>query len=244
MASTYDYGRLGKRIKVHRKYRKITQRDLSQLSGVSMSTISKLEQGVAKNVTIEKINAIAAAMGISLSELVVDYDEEMDYTQYIDPDSPEDEEWDNERQYINMEKLQSLYTPVYQNYKVHTLIDFLIYLPLIDQGILCDALCRIDGGIYNKEDYALNVINNIIRAIPQSQARAYADAVNNLNRKIAEKKSPNLYRNSGEAISMDLHNAYSRLLRDKQFIWTKMANIMNELKDVYEKSSTLDTEGN
>ena len=56
-------------IKKLRKQRKLSQEELAKKSGVTYSTLIKLESGVNKNPTIRTIQQIAAALEVTLDEL-------------------------------------------------------------------------------------------------------------------------------------------------------------------------------
>ena len=59
---------VGQRIRNHRTQRGLSQEKLAELSGCHPTYIGQLERG-EKNATLESIERIAAALGISLSKL-------------------------------------------------------------------------------------------------------------------------------------------------------------------------------
>lgn len=61
---------IGLKIKELRKQQKLTQRDLAKKSGVSYSTLTKIETGVVQNSTIELLKKLATALGTTLDQLV------------------------------------------------------------------------------------------------------------------------------------------------------------------------------
>jgi len=61
---------LSKKIKELRKKTGWSQQKLAEKTGLSYSVVTKLEQGTAKQPTIQTIVKIANAFGISLDELV------------------------------------------------------------------------------------------------------------------------------------------------------------------------------
>jgi len=61
---------LAKRIKSYRKKCKWSQQKLAEKAGLSYNTITKIEQGAAKEPTIQTMIKIADAFGITLDELV------------------------------------------------------------------------------------------------------------------------------------------------------------------------------
>jgi len=63
---------LTKRLKQHREDRGITQKELSKMSGVSYSTLTKLESGVIKNPSVEAIIKITKALDLNVDDLIND----------------------------------------------------------------------------------------------------------------------------------------------------------------------------
>jgi len=61
---------LSKRIKSLRKKTRWSQQKLAEKAGLSYNAITKIEQGAAKQPTIQTIVKIADAFGISLDDLV------------------------------------------------------------------------------------------------------------------------------------------------------------------------------
>ncbi|HUP26162.1 MAG TPA: HAD-IA family hydrolase [Candidatus Limnocylindrales bacterium] len=63
---------LGKRLQEARQKAGLTQQDLCHKAGLSYSTLAKIERGAIKAPSIFTIQAIAAALGLSLNELLGD----------------------------------------------------------------------------------------------------------------------------------------------------------------------------
>lgn len=61
---------LAQNIKKFRKEHNLSQEQLSQKSGITYSTLSKIESGNNKNPTLETIKKIANVFGVGLDELV------------------------------------------------------------------------------------------------------------------------------------------------------------------------------
>lgn len=61
---------LSDKLKRYRKREKISQEALSKISNVTYSTIIKIESGVNKNPTIQTIQKIAKALGVTIDELL------------------------------------------------------------------------------------------------------------------------------------------------------------------------------
>ena len=65
-----DYELLGKRIYKLRKAKGWRLRDLSNESGVSLATLTLLENNRNTNVTVDTLGKIAVAFGLSFEELI------------------------------------------------------------------------------------------------------------------------------------------------------------------------------
>jgi len=61
---------LPRKIKRIREEKEITQKELAKMSGVSYSTLTKLETGVIKNPSFEVVLRIIKALEIDLSDLM------------------------------------------------------------------------------------------------------------------------------------------------------------------------------
>jgi transcriptional regulator with XRE-family HTH domain len=64
----------GSRVREARKRRGLTQRELSRLSGVSLSLITKLEQGEYGHTRLETLHRLAAVLGVPTSALTTERD--------------------------------------------------------------------------------------------------------------------------------------------------------------------------
>lgn len=62
---------VGKQIRIYRKARNMSQKELSRKAGLHYTYIGQIERGT-KNATIMSLNKISQALGISLSELLTD----------------------------------------------------------------------------------------------------------------------------------------------------------------------------
>ena len=67
--NTPDRKEIGQLIRHHRRARKMSLQDVSKLTGISISTISKLENN-AMELSYTRMMAISEALGVNLTELV------------------------------------------------------------------------------------------------------------------------------------------------------------------------------
>lgn len=68
----YNHKALGFRISKYREVRKLTQKQLSNLTGISKSYIADLETGVGNSVSLAKLIRIAEALNVSVDNLLCD----------------------------------------------------------------------------------------------------------------------------------------------------------------------------
>lgn len=61
---------IGRKIRSRRKQLNLTQEELAERSNLSITFISQIETEQRKNITIQRLNSIAAALDLSLSELI------------------------------------------------------------------------------------------------------------------------------------------------------------------------------
>ena len=55
------------------------------------------------------------------------------------------------------------------------MMQLIIYLPLMDDVQILEALRRIEGNIFGRESYVLDKLRYLLNHIPDSKAKRYAD---------------------------------------------------------------------
>ena len=70
MTHTIDWERLGERVHVARRRKRLTSTELAQLAGTTRTTISRLENGHKPWISLDVITRIAKACDVSLDYLV------------------------------------------------------------------------------------------------------------------------------------------------------------------------------
>ena len=158
---------LGKRVLKLRQKLGISQADLAMRADISKTYLGEFERGQRTNISISAIARIADSLGATISELFADIEQE-------------DLSWENDDTLTNalyQRRMEdACYPPKFEHYSVTTLMQFLVYLPLIKPQLLLDSLQRIGGSYAGYESYVMKQINFCISKIPQSPAREYADA--------------------------------------------------------------------
>lgn len=157
---------LGKRIRKLRKKLNISQAELSQRADLSKTYLGEFERGQRMNISISAIARIADILGVSLAELF----ENIEIS---------DASWERDDAFANalyQKKLEdACYPPEFEGFPVSTLMQFLVYLPLLQPQHILDSLLRIAGSFSGDESYVLKQINFCISKIPASSAKEYAD---------------------------------------------------------------------
>lgn len=157
------FKKIGIRVKQLRKNLKLNIADITEKSGLSAPYISDIEKGKRPKMSVAVLVDLAKALDVSVSDLLLG----------IEDEAASDEEYANELYYSKMEK--TCYPPQLEYYGVSTLLQVLLYLPLIRPQNLFDALQRIEGYFKGNETYVLDQVNWCISQIPASPAKEYAD---------------------------------------------------------------------
>lgn len=82
----YNQKALGLRISKYREIRNLSQKQLSNICGVSQSYIASIEIGVGKTVNMAKLANIADALNVSIDDLLCDSINKS-FKQYINKDN-------------------------------------------------------------------------------------------------------------------------------------------------------------
>lgn len=75
----------------------------------------------------------------------------------------------------NRQMSAALYPPGVEGFRVISLFQFLLYVPLLPAWDIYDVAMRVGGTYKDHERYILNLINNRIDKIQDSPARRFAD---------------------------------------------------------------------
>ena len=157
---------IGKRILKIRERLNIPQNELAYRAGLSKTYLGELERGQRDNVSVGKVAKIADVLGISMSELFSDIENEQ--VHWDQDNHLSDTLWQK-----NYE--DTFYPPVIAECEVTTLLQFLVYLPLLSEQDVLSVLSQFNGQFEGCELEILKSLNTCITKIPQSKAKAYAD---------------------------------------------------------------------
>lgn len=157
---------IGKRILKIRERLGIPQNELAHRAGLSKTYLGELERGQRDNISVGKLAKIADVLGISMSELFSDIENEQ---MHWDEDNHlSDALWQK-----NYE--DTFYPPSITECEVTTLLQFLVYLPVLSEQDVLNILSQFNGKFEGCELEILKSLNTCIAKIPQSNAKAYAD---------------------------------------------------------------------
>ena len=153
---------VGKNIAALRKQREMTQAELAKLSGISESSVNNIEVGRRGNISMSSLEAIAEALKVNMWELFY----ECDHDKYLDMTD----------ELIKREERvkKAFYPPMCEDYPISSLMEFLIYAPLMDWKCLADSVARIEGCHYSSEDYVFKQMAFLVADIEDGPALRYA----------------------------------------------------------------------
>ncbi len=166
---------LGERIRIIRKRKNLTQEELVDIIGddkMSLSTIKRLESGKG-SFDLIKLSRICEALECDLNDLLMDEDVVDGLKNLFPP-----EEWDNIPYVAEIQRLFYPKPPVFPSLgkrPILSVLQLMIYLPLMDERLLYDCLYRIEGNAFDNENYVLDKLSLLYRRIPDSRAKRYAD---------------------------------------------------------------------
>ena len=178
----YNKKDLGKRIAAKRHLAGITREGLIERIGddnMSLPTLNRIERGDS-HLNLDFLTMIAEAMGYKLQDLIDDESIRSNAEKlYFDPQADHD---DNRMEIDCAVYKQQLFYPMplkgsfYDNYPIKTLLQLILYLPLLDERLLYDSLLRIGGDLFRNEEYVLDQLLFLYKSIPESDAKRFADS--------------------------------------------------------------------
>lgn len=210
---------LPSRLKMLRQGAGLTQGQLAKKSGVSQSQISSIENG-DYNVRIKTLALLADALNINMSDFFIEFN----MTDKCMADSENDEYDSSEEDLHYYEVFKSYYPPKVYDLKISTLLEFIVYLPLIEPWALYSALQRIGGVFDRHEIYISEKIGDIIRDLPKSPEKDYADYVYSILQQRNETHAIDLSSYSDEIL--DNYNAYNDLIEKKKKLHLDIMDIL------------------
>lgn len=176
---------IGLKIKIFREKMGWTQAYLAEKAGVAQSSISSAENSQNDtHIYVDTLLRIARAFDIPITYF---------FQSYNDPDLSEDNYEDNEfdraealaQSMINRNIVAAFYPAPFtakfpSSYSpISTLLQFMVYLPLINQKLLWEFMHSFVGDYVGNERYIANQLGFLVHIIPDSPAKKYADFISN-----------------------------------------------------------------
>ena len=170
---------IGERIANLRRKLKLTQETLVEQVGeeyISLSTLKRIESGKGR-LDLLRLKRICDVLKCSITDLIED-NELREYLRICFPDEEGEESEKNIR--ATLEEQIVFYPKVSDNsllstMPILTLLQFVIYLPLIPEHILYDSLKAFSGQAFGYEFYVAKQLRRLYKSIPDSDAKRYAD---------------------------------------------------------------------
>ncbi len=167
---------VGNNIRNLRKSKNVTQEQLIEAIGdenLSLSTLKRIESGNG-GFNVGRLSLICKALDCELMDL---FDQEQtkvaieNYCRLIEDEGAVQYVADRQRLFYPKPSDH----PLLQGLPITSLLQFIIYLPLMDEFWLYDCLQRIEGSGFDNDHYILGRLAFLYKMIPESDAKGYAD---------------------------------------------------------------------
>ena len=210
---------LSERLKLIRQYKKLTQSDLAKISGVSQPQISTIENGDC-DVRLSTVIALADALQVTLNDLFYDFTPNFD--QYIIETDEDAYGGVVEQMYVD-NIYKTFYPKSSKELKISTLMELIVYLPLVEPSYLFKVLSNIYGDFNSQEEYIARQLEWLVDTIPESPEKRYADYVYSVIQQRKQKKTPEI------AVAFcelkEEREAYRKLVENKQELFQMLKRI-------------------
>lgn len=201
----------------------LTQGQLAEESGVSQSQISSIENGDC-NVRIQTLALLADALNIDMTDFFGGFNNENECE--ADSDENDYDYADLSEKLYKYEMLKSYYPPKVFNMKISTLLEFIVYLPLINPWDLYSALQRIGGNFTDREIYISTQLEGILCHLPKGPEKDYADYVYSILQQRKDTHSIDLSSSYQDDKMKDNYKAYIDLIEKKQKLYNDIMNVL------------------
>lgn len=166
---------LGLKIRHMRELSGQSRDDLAKTCHISPRTLAKIERGEIDDVRMSTVNRIAEALGVPLSTLVADSEED---------EYPEDERIVR-RNYRDRDPYHD----------ISTYVELVLAFPVLDYSLLIDSCQRICGDIVGRESYAEKQFQFVFDHSPASPAKQYVTRILDIIHKTTKELGKNMTMN-------------------------------------------------
>jgi len=194
-----NFKKLGDQIRELRKSKKITQKKLAYLSGMSEVSITKIEGGNKQNINLISLESIAEVLDISLSSLIASCDDGNDYNDF--------NLFDNSKIFLRN------YALVDKTMDISSFAQLLLVLPVLGYRNILEICKRVGGEIIDRETYASRLIDNMLKNSTPTGAKQYVIRVLNIIKE-CKNKEVNSIDELAELFTANLDNVEFSELKD------------------------------
>ena len=160
---------IAQNIRICRKAQGMTIPDLAEKPGISVSTLSAIENERAQNISIRTLDDIATALKTSFTAIISPLNIQDNYSIPL-------KEFDEDDCFFVLEKKaieKTYYPPNMRNHKISSMLELALILPLLDLNDLYDIYYRILGCAVNYEDYISELFDRCWNRVPDSPEKRY-----------------------------------------------------------------------
>ena len=226
MDKTIMISNIAKNMRLFRNAKNLSQKNLAEKTGISQAYISKIESMQVNDISIEITCKIADSLGVEWEELFQTPDDDYVEEKY--------------REAI----LQTYYPPMLSDrLPVSSLLEFITYLPLISSVDLYEGLARVGGTICGHEVYISEKIEAMLRHIPDSPAKKFADILVQYQHLVRDDEHTFEY-GSEEFLQyfqvtqeehIEMYDAYNELIMSRK----EQTDLLNDLYENMKKHSEI-----
>lgn len=219
------YKDVSRNLRNYRTLRGLTIEELSNYSGLSTVTISKIENEKMNNITLGTIKRLADALNTPIESMFVQDDESEEKINEIAKKEMVDVLYPYEKSIKNRDDMMYC----------SAMMEFLVWLPLIDAKELYRVYNdRIQGGFLDYEKYIIDSqIRYLIEDIPDSPAKEYACNVVKAMRVLRETRNFELATEFfANEYNSNLHKAYKEVCGKKLRLMENLHEIQ-KIGDIY-----------
>ncbi|SCJ88840.1 Predicted transcriptional regulator [uncultured Eubacterium sp.] len=231
-----DYIKTGEELRQIRKDRGFSQEKLAELAEVSISTIRRLERGTRSSFNLKTVELVANVLGIQVYSLFAKNEFRALLQGVLEEEFRSNEELEEEVDWrVQIQILFFPNTEYLSEYPIRTLLEFLVYLPLMNWFRLINMLTyRINGDMSSNGCYVCEILKSLYDEIPDNEAKYFADVI---SEKLKYKFQYNQYADSQEMTEY-IKEHTQRELSEKYSVGRKKYH--DRLKYLSEMANTLE----
>ena len=208
------------RLEAIRLAKGLSKKELAKKSGVSLYEISGLQLGI-RDIGVVAVSKLADALSVSMSDLFSRYEINMD--QYTFENYAEKCKC-CEQELRNIETLRVFYPQNIRNQRMSSLIEFAVYLPLIDLRDILHVFAKLHGDFNHQEAYLSEQFAWLVDSIPESLEREYADYVFSIIQQRKNMSTPTIYVDIDE--HAEARKAYCEFTEKKRIHYQKISDLL------------------